>query len=258
MRVGMILWLTLTSQALRSQPAYSRSLTGIWWSDCEHDVRYERAYGHDLTFGKKDSTGGWKIAEVSRLAESGDACMQNFLGRYYHPPPVIITDVENPISEKGLGLPGDDREWRERFLLRARQAAKWFRLAAEQGHGESQGLLADMYWKGIGTRQDYVEAMRWYKKAADQGLSCDQLQLGDMYRDSKGVTRNYVQAHMWMNLAATNELDIGLDCSEMAQRERDALAFRMTPDQLDEAHRFAREWKPKISQDPIKLRKYKE
>jgi hypothetical protein len=43
---------------------------------------------------------------------------------------------------------------------------------------------------------------------------------------------------MWWNLAAAQG-------NEDARKNRDLAARRMTPDQLAEAQRMAREWKPK-------------
>jgi hypothetical protein len=43
---------------------------------------------------------------------------------------------------------------------------------------------------------------------------------------------------MWFSLAAANGMDA-------AGKARDQLAAQMTPDQIAEAQRLAREWKPK-------------
>jgi TPR repeat protein len=41
------------------------------------------------------------------------------------------------------------------------EAARWFRLAAEQGMAGSQATLASMYEKGVGVERDAAEAARW-------------------------------------------------------------------------------------------------
>ncbi|MDE0952796.1 MAG: SEL1-like repeat protein [Halioglobus sp.] len=79
--------------------------------------------------------------------------------------------------------------------------------------------------------------MTWYRKAADQGAADAQYTLGYMYYKGLGVPQDYVQAHMWWNLAAVSEL-------ESAIKGRDAVAGMMTPAQLAEAQKLAREWKP--------------
>ena len=47
-------------------------------------------------------------------------------------------------------------------------AAKWYRLAGEQGHVAAQLFLGLMYDEGQGVPQDYVEAAKWFRKAADR------------------------------------------------------------------------------------------
>jgi len=46
------------------------------------------------------------------------------------------------------------------------EAAKWFRLAAEQGDEAAQYFLAPYFAKGLGVPQDYVEAYMWANLAA--------------------------------------------------------------------------------------------
>ena len=58
-----------------------------------------------------------------------------------------------------------------------------------------------------------------------------------MYLQGKGVPQDNVLAHMWFNLSAAQG-------SEDARTYRDNVAKLMTPDQIAEAQRLAREWKP--------------
>ncbi len=63
-----------------------------------------------------------------------------------------------------------------------------------------------------------------------------------MYNYGQGVPQDYIQAHMWYNLAAASGGD---DDREMAAKNRDLIAEKMTSEQIAEAQRLAREWKPK-------------
>ena len=54
----------------------------------------------------------------------------------------------------------------------------------------------------------------------------------------RGVPQDFVQAHMWDNLAAAHG-------ETRSAEARDALAQRMTPAQIAEAQKLAREWKAK-------------
>ncbi len=118
---------------------------------------------------------------------------------------------------------------------------KWYRLGAEQGDAAAQFKLGFMYDSGRGVPQDTAEALKWYRLAAGQGIAYAQTNLGIMYENGRGVAQDYVLAHMWFNLAAAQGKD------ENVLKLRDLLASEMTPDQIAEAQRLAREWKPKTT-----------
>ena len=122
-------------------------------------------------------------------------------------------------------------------------ALREFRLAARQGNASAQFFLGSMYYSGRGVPQDYAESAKWYRKAAEQGYANAQNNLGTMYDKGWGVPQDYVQAHKWYNLAASS-LPPGKD-HDRATKNRDNVAKRMTPAQIAEAQRLAREWKPK-------------
>ncbi len=95
-----------------------------------------------------------------------------------------------------------------------------------------------MYHKGQGGTQDYQEAARWNRKAAEQGLAIAQGKLGVMSALSQGMPKDYVLAHRWLNLAEAKGV-------QEAVKMRDLLEKNMTPAQLAQAQRLAREWKAK-------------
>lgn len=146
------------------------------------------------------------------LAEQGDTNAEFFLGAMY---------------QFGRGVPRDDAK-----------AVKWFRKAAAQGDTGAQNHLGFMYKRGRGVPQDYAEAARWYRKAAEQGHIASQYFLGLSYSLGRGVPQDYVLAHMWMDLAASQG-------HHLAAKACDDIARKMTPAQITEAQRLAREWKPK-------------
>jgi uncharacterized protein len=110
---------------------------------------------------------------------------------------------------------------------------------AEKGDARAQLNIAFLFSDGLGVPQDYAEALKWCRKAAEQGYAGAQGLLGYWYERGQGVPQDYVQAHMWFNLAASHERVSG------AVEERDKLASKMTPAQIAEAQKLAREWKPK-------------
>jgi TPR repeat protein len=69
------------------------------------------------------------------------------------------------------------------------------------------------------------------------------LDLGIMYHEGLGVPQDYVLAHMWFNLAAAQGDWVA---ETFAKPGRDQLADEsMTSEQIAEAQKLAREWKPK-------------
>lgn len=152
------------------------------------------------------------LKEWRPLAEQGDPTAQHHLGWLY-----VI----------GHGVPQDYQE-----------AVRWFRKAAEQGDRDAQANLGSLYLLGDSLPQDYTEALKWLRAAADQGHPLAQTKLGIMYEDGDGVPQDRVQAHMWFSLAAVQG-------SELAGASLIELTKQMTPAQIAEAQRLAREWKPK-------------
>ena len=151
------------------------------------------------------------LREWRPLAEQGDALAQYNLGVLYR---------------KGRGVPQDD--------VLARQ---WYEKAAAQGQAKAQYNLGTLYLNGEGVPKDYHQAFRWFRLAADQGEALAQTKIAIMYDDGQGVPKDFVQAHKWYNLAAVNG-------DKPAAELRDSLAKQMTPAQIAEAQKLAREWKP--------------
>ena len=97
------------------------------------------------------------------------------------------------------------------------------------------------YYNGLGVPQDLAAALSWYRKAAERNNAMAQYSIGIMYRNGKGVPQDYVLAHFWLNVAAAQESMVKADAAHF----RDELAAKMTPAQIEEAQKMAREWKPK-------------
>ena len=135
-------------------------------------------------------------------------------------------------------------------------SAKWYRLAAEQGHVSAQAALGDMYF-GRGVPQDYAESAKWYRLAAEQGHAIAQSRLGHMYFVGRGVPADHVQAHMWTNLAVSSvpefvELEVceqwvkHHDPSELCEEWvefRNVIADMLSAEALARAQALARNWK---------------
>ena len=113
---------------------------------------------------------------------------------------------------------------------------------ADQGDAKAQFHLGTMYENGQSVPQDYGASVKWYRKAADQGDAAAQSNLGLMYGAGKGVPRNFVLAYMWCNLASASYSADETKMRDHAVEFRNAIATKMTPDQIALAQRLAREW----------------
>jgi uncharacterized protein len=150
--------------------------------------------------------------DLRKLAEAGNAAAQDRLGLLYH---------------DGHGVPKSYEE-----------AKRWFTKAAENGHAGAQVNLGTIYLVGHGFYQSDQMALVWFRKAAEQKDALALAKLGVMYARGQGVSRDFVQAHMWYNLSAAQG-------EKRSAEARDALAKQMTPAQIAEAQKLAREWTPK-------------
>ena len=147
-----------------------------------------------------------------KSAEQGDSEAQRVLGNCYF---------------SGLGVPQDRVE-----------GVRWFRKSADQGDKRSQASLGVCYADGSGVPKDLVQAVHWYRKAAEQGETESQRWLGICYGNGVGVPRDYVEAYKWLNLSAATDV-------EGAKETLTEIERKMTGEQIAEAQRLAREFKPR-------------
>jgi TPR repeat protein len=86
-------------------------------------------------------------------------------------------------------------------------------------------------------RRDYATAVRLIRPLAEQGDANAQYTLGVFYDNGLGVPQDRTRSYMWFDLSAAQG-------REGAAAFRDLIARRMTPVQIAEAQKLAREWKP--------------
>ena len=155
------------------------------------------------------------VDSLKNRAAQGEAKAQTILGILY---------------DEGRGVPQDYTE-----------ALKWYHLAAAQGEAPAQHNLGNLYAEGRGVPQDYAEALKWFRLAAAQGDALAQHNLGLMYAKGYGVPQDHIEAHKWFTLAAASSTS--KPNRDRAVAARDTEAARMTPAQIAEAQKLAREWK---------------
>ncbi len=229
---------------------------------------YIEAQPIDLFRGDENEEEGEAISDrvrscLRKAAEQGDALAQDMLASLY---------CDGSWADEGN--PEDNAEavkWSRKAAEQGRQdaqnnlgimyyngkkgvpqdyteAMKWFRKAAEQKPMYAQYAqvkIGEMYYNGDGVPQDYAEAMKWFRKAAEQkydvALMKDaQFKLSDMYYGGEGVPRDYVQAYMWLAIILITSRAASFDAKGTDWFNK--LAVKMTPAQIAEAGRLAKEW----------------
>ena len=143
---------------------------------------------------------------------------------------VPLAEAGNKRAQRALGL-----MFNEGFgELNKAKAAKWFRMAAEQGDDYSQYELAELHRWGTGVIQNYAEAIKWYYRSAKQGSIISQDRLGYVYWKHFDDPESNLLAHMWYNIATANG---GHDSGRL----RDEIASSMTNADISKAQAMARE-----------------
>ncbi|WP_319532884.1 tetratricopeptide repeat protein [uncultured Cohaesibacter sp.] len=103
-----------------------------------------------------------------KLAGGGDAAAQTLLGELYY---------------RGLGVDQDIKE-----------AANWFKLAADDNNAEAQFALGLMHARGQGVDKDLKKALDLFEKAAAQGQKHAQFNLGLIYLEGQLVRQDMTKA----------------------------------------------------------------
>src|SRR5271165_5405073 len=115
---------------------------------------------------------------------------------------------------------------------------------ADRGSAIAQTYIGYMYQNGLGVPRNYEVAAGWLNEAAHQGTPTAQFLLGLLFDKGYGVPQDWVQAEVWLNLAASQASGRQRD---YWARIRDAVADKLTLDQLAEAQRRALAWVPVAS-----------
>jgi TPR repeat protein len=190
------------------------------------------AAAQDFSAGAADYLG--KARALAAAVESAGVSAFRFAGRK---------------AERGVGvveaLIGDAYYYGHGVSRNYAEAVRMYRRAAAKGSAMAQSNLGEIYFYGRGAPQDFAEAVRWWTLAAEANVHTAQLNLSVMLANGDGAPQDYVRAHMYANLAAS-QLEPGED-QDTAIKNRDIVAKLMTHEQLSEAQRLAREWRPRVA-----------
>jgi TPR repeat protein len=83
-----------------------------------------------------------------------------------------------------------------------------------------------------------VEAVKWFRKAAEQNDARAQYNLSFCYATGTGVAKDHCEAYKWRLLAARQG-------QEDAKKQLTLLESKLTPEQIAEGQKRARDFKPR-------------
>jgi uncharacterized protein len=121
------------------------------------------------------------------------------------------------------------------------RAARELEPLARRGNPHALALLGFLYEQGFGEPQAYPAAANLYFQGAEQGDVFAQAMLGLMYDKGHGVPQDFVLAYKWLNLATAHAYGHQRD---VFQRFRDAVASKMSPNEIAAGQRLALYWVP--------------
>ena len=81
------------------------------------------------------------------------------------------------------------------------EAAKWFLLAAQQGHQNAYVQLGHRYHRGLGLPQSDEAAAYWFYRGATQSDTLGMIALGSLYAAGRGVPQDWKVAVSWWRKA---------------------------------------------------------
>jgi uncharacterized protein len=179
------------------------------------------------------------------------------LGVYRH---AISQAFIETAAAVGLANPRGDQAAEADAAFQKADYAKALKLArplAEEGNAKGESILGFAYYRGRGVPQNDAEAANWFKRAAEQGDAPSRFTLGVMYGEGRGVPQDFAEAARWYrraaeqgdaqaqyNLAAARFPATDTRNRTAAVKNRDTVAGEMSSEQLAEAQKRAREWKP--------------
>jgi TPR repeat protein len=119
-----------------------------------------------------------------------------------------------------------------------KQAANWYRLAAEKGLAEAQYSLGRLYATGKGVPHDEEQATMWVRAAASQGFPAAEARLGARYAAGLGTPQDDHLAYFWLTLAF-------LQGEKSVEKLRTAEAAKLKPADVSATDLQAQRWKPR-------------
>jgi len=109
---------------------------------------------------------------------------------------------------------------------------------ANGGDPAAQVQVGESCAAGRGAAQDLKQAAEWYRKAAEQGDVSAQATLGLLYSLGQGVPKSDVEAYFWLDLAAS----VKSPKQEQYAANRQLIGTHITTDELADVEERVAKW----------------
>jgi S1-C subfamily serine protease len=189
-----------------------------------------------------------KRAYASKPTERTDAPL---LQMYF----AHVASKVDPYSEKiayALSFVGQNLQNGRGGPANPAQAAKFLTRAAELGDASAQNAMGELYQSGRGVPKDFEMAARYFAQAAQQANDEAAKNIGLAFAKGQGVERNKTKAYFWLSIASLGTLSQGhadhsaraLELLDDPAAIRDKIGQAMSAEELSEAQRLTRDWRP--------------
>lgn len=155
-------------------------------------------------------------------AEAGDSDCQTSMGMLYQAGDRIPSGIDTDIGE----------------------AARWYRMAADQNHTEAIQHLAMINISGKGIEKNEEEAAKLFRKGAELGNADCLWGLGQCYLEGRGVSMDTVMAYALYSASLAGVAHP--EQKKAMTARRDKLGETLTSDQLKRAEPIVKEWEGKL------------
>ena len=130
------------------------------------------------------------------------------------------------LLKEGKGIAKDEKK-----------AVEWFGKAADSGHVGAKNLYAEALVQGVHVEQNPVKAVQYYQQTAASGNATGLFSLALAFENGLGLEKDVEKAHAYFNLASALN-------HPLAAQARARVEQSMTSEQVTNAQRFAKAWRP--------------
>jgi hypothetical protein len=183
-----------------------------------------------FTFGYNENTGDRFKQECKILAESGDAVAQYEMAQLLLSSPIdnILHDY---LIKTNMQLNIDSEHWGE--------ALRWVNLAAKQSYIPAITALGIQYFFGEHIEGNIDNAFQFFQLSAKGGDVYGPMFLSIIYKKGLGRPKDLVKSLMWIEVAKSYRAPDNL--RDFLGKKEIEMSAEMTKEQIEEAHRMAKE-----------------